>query len=192
MMLPWKPRQLDIGFTSGRDPVSCIFNRGSGAGAKNMFNMTIPTHVFLTSYDHGEWLATEATEDGLEEDSIAKYFGTKRFKPRLHSVYRWRGFDNKDVREDVLRHLAELRQKDLGYDYRGAVRCNKVIRKLFPFIKESKSKQYCSENVFQVMKWKGLEGYPARWDLDDPHPYPLQRFLAMRGEFGLLYENNSL
>lgn len=188
MNLPWKPRALDVVFTSGRDPISCIFNRGSGAGFKNMFKMQYPTHVLWATPEHGQWLATEMLLCGIKEGSLEKYLTGKRFRPFIHSVYRWAGFDDPEVREDVLRFLAQLRQKRKKYDLFGAIRCNKFVRKWMPFIKESQSGDYCSENIFTILKWKGLKGYPSRWNLHDPHPYPLQRFMALHREFMLHYE----
>ena len=73
-MIPFKPQELDIFFTSGRNPLGCLLNRASGAGLKNAFNYNIPTHTGFMTIDHGQWFATELTEDGIEEDSFLLYF----------------------------------------------------------------------------------------------------------------------
>jgi len=189
MILPWNPKELDIVFTSGRDPVSCIFNRSSGAGIGHAFDYTVPTHVFFTTFDSGQWFATELTEDGIEEDSLEKYITKRRFKARLHSVYRWPMLGETDTRERVLQYLAELRQRDHGYDWIGAIRCNRVVRRLFPRLRDSKAREYCSENVFSVLKWQGWKAFPHRWLDKAPHPFQLLRAIMLDTTFSLMYEN---
>lgn len=185
----FQPQELDIFFTSGRDFASCVFNRSSAVGFKRRRDYTVPTHTGFLTHEDGQWFCTELNEDGIESDSSSKYIDvTRKNKSAFHSVYRWTGFSSDSVVEAVLQHLAALRQQDSGYDWFGAIRCNRFVRRFLPFIKESKKKQYCSENVFQMLKWKGLVGYPKKWDSHDPHPHFLNRFMALNGAFKLIWE----
>jgi len=188
MIPPWNPRELDIVFTSGRDPVSCIFNRASGAGLRHAFDYSVPTHVFFMTFDHGQWMATELTEDGIEEDSFEKYLTEKRFRARLHSAFRWSGFGEESVRAHVLANLAEARQKDSGYDWIGAIRCNRIVRRIFPNLRESKTKYYCSENVFSVLWHQGWTRFPRHWTEKAPHPAPLLRAIRLDTTFAAMFE----
>jgi hypothetical protein len=126
MNLPFRPEPLDIFFTSGRDFISCVFNRASAVGWRRRRDYSVATHTGFLTHDHGQWFATELTEDGIEEDSFQKYLVGRKCK--LHSVYRWAGFQLPEVRTRTLAHLAQLRQQDRGYDWRGAIACNRFFR----------------------------------------------------------------
>lgn len=190
MNIPFKPRELDIAFTSGRDPVSCYFNRTAAAGWSRRRDYTVCTHVLFMTLDHGQWMATEMQLRGIVEGSFDKYLVGR--KSKLHSVYRWDGFDDPEVRARVLAHLAYLRQQKKRYDLRGAILRNRVVRFLFPFIKENKETEYCSENITRILIWQGWQGYPPHWKTDEPHPYPLYLNMSMDTSFRLVYENTKL
>lgn len=168
-------RPMDIFFTSGNSANPwTLANRVAGAGWKHAYDRDIPTHTGFITHSYGQVFCTELTEDGIEEDSAAKYLRSAR-RDRMIAIYRWSGFDDEDKRGHALGRLAYLRQLDCGYDWRGAIGI------ALPFLKHNERREYCSENVFTILKKYGWTGYPDKWNVFAPHPWPLMREITPDG-----------
>ena len=185
-------QDLDIGFTSGRNNPWTILNRGSGAGFRHAFDRSYPTHTLLRTSEEHQVMATELTEDGIEEDSMMKYIRDGK-NGKLLDIYRFKGWTAETVLA-AKKHLAELRQIDAPYSFWEAIGKNKVIRKLFPRLtsRHNKTRMTCDENVFTVHRdFGGWTGYPMVWDIDSRlfHPTTLRNVIRADKQFKLVYSS---
>lgn len=173
-----KMRDLDIFMSTNNFPSSWVV-RGVVDGWKNMFNKVIPIHTGFLTKDHGQFFATEMRLSGIDNESLEKY---RKKNNCITSVWRWKGFDDKGNRDAAGGYLARLRRKQIEYDFGGLFGFTKVLRKVFPWIKNSKSKDFCSENVFRVLKRHGLTNWFKPWEKKPPSPSQLLNWFKQHSE----------
>ena len=176
---PDKMRGMDAFFTTSIKPSGAVI-RLTVNGPHRMFDMDIPTHTGFCTEDHGQFFASEATPRGFIESSFDKY---KKRWDRMHSVWRWDGFNDDDIRYAAQSHLARLRRNRVKYDWRGLLPFVPWIRRTMPWIKQDPTKDFCSENEFSVFKRYGLKDYPKQWDKRPPSPYALITHFCERDDF---------
>jgi len=176
---PDKMRGTDVFFTTSAKPSGAII-RMTVNGIHKMFDMDIPTHTGFATEDHGQYFASEATPRGFVESSFDKY---KKRWDRMHSVWRWDGFDDEEVRYAAQAHLARLRRNRRKYDWRGLLPFVPAVRRWFPWVRQNPKRDFCSENVFTVCKRYGLKDYPKQWDKRPPSPHALITHFCERDDF---------
>ena len=183
-------KPLDIGFTSGRNNPWTILNRGSGAGFKHCLDRRYATHTFFFTLDNGMPFATELNEDGIEEDSAAKYL-TDGKSGKLIAIYRYRHWTEAGL-INAHDRLVHLRQLDRPYSWLEAVGKNPVMRKLFPkFTARHNDRETCDENIFTILKnYTAWSDYLASWVADSRnlHPHKLRTAMVVQPQnFDLIW-----
>jgi len=184
-----KLRGMDIFFSNGRSPhnfvvrLACGAVDGVGAALRGWRSRSMADHAGYLTTRHGQFFPTELTPSGIREGTMEAYRGRA---PRIVAVYRWAGFDVRDLRTVGEQHLAVMvrhhMERGIGYDWWGAIRSSWLGRRLLPFAKDSAGRNYCSENVLEVLSAFGCPGpYPA---MDNPEE--LRRWMASRPDFALV------
>jgi hypothetical protein len=147
---------LGVGFSRGADVIGFLIALVRG-GWKAAFDLSFPTHAFVITEDHFQKFSTEETITGLNEDSLEEY--TKNDK--IVAMYYWAGWDKQDgeytKKEWAQQYLAKIRRKrkeNSRYDFIGLLSFLPVIGK---YIKPSKNRQWCSENVASIHKLFGAK-----------------------------------
>ena len=157
---------LAIGFTRADDLFGKLISYFSKSKDKGS-----PTHAFIVTEDHGQLFATEETAQGLRENTLETYTALDN---RIVCMYYWKGFDDRNVRENVMRCLAETRRRageNSLYDFAGLL---SFVPFLKIFFKPDPKKQWCSENCASIMKMFG-----ATW-IHDTCVTPLALMNMMR------------
>ena len=163
-------RGMDAFFSHGRRPhnavvrFACEMRNGLARALRAVGNRNTPDHAGFLTTDHGNFWATELTPKGLRSTALEEY---REKWPRIICIVRWSGFDDESVRNAAEAYMATERRRafeeQIGYDLGGAIRSSWLGRRLMPWLKDSRKKNYCSENVLEVWKRFGLKGpYPMR------------------------------
>lgn len=170
-------RQGDTGFTHGRRFRSVVIRyalawdntkAGRAAARKAVHDVNYPNHSFNVQDVFGQKYPYEAGPRGYEEGSFQDY---RTKNDSIVAVYRWRGFDDDEVRAHgakVLELWTRRGKEHRKYDLGGAVSSTKLGRLLLPWAKPSADELYCSEGSLHLHVICGILGEVLPVDVD-PH-----------------------
>lgn len=178
-----KLRNLDLFFsTCDIHPLAILTNIQS-KGFSHAFDFEIPTHSGLITDNRKIFFTTEETLKGLSEGVLNEY--NKKHK-QIIRVFRWKGFDDSEIREQAMHCILLARQKPIPYDFLTLFtypQCLRWLRKFFKKTIDNSESEICSEVLFRLCKKFGLTGYPLEWDIIPPSPYLLMQFVLTCDQF---------
>jgi hypothetical protein len=173
---------MDIFFSTGKALVRYATAREAGRRAawRAMRNKdrNYAGHAGFITTQHGQLFISEMTPRGMRENPFEVYRGRKN---RIIEVYHWSGFNYLDVRRKGEERMAWLRRKgrELKYDWWGAITSSWLGRKVFFWKRNDPERDFCSENVINVLSYCGHPGpFPE-------HQYPeeVRQWMRSRSEF---------
>ena len=136
---------------------------------------TMPNHAGFLYSIRGQWFAAEVAGRGITLTSLDKYRTDKNVI--LHTM-RYDQFENVTVREKFMDEMSLWirRRQDTGYDLWGALSASIGLHKIFPWLKNDKKKEFCSEDVYSWLKKFGAV-FPLTWEKHPPNPLQLYQWM---------------
>jgi len=112
---------------------------------------TVPNHGGNIHDRWGQKYPVEAARKGYEENNLDEYRTRRAW---ITDVFRWRGFDDEEVRKHAAQVL-ELwcrRNNRVKYDLPGAIMSSKLGRFLFGrWMKNDPNELFCTEGIFYLL-----------------------------------------
>lgn len=174
---------------------------GREAARKAMKDKNFPNHSGSIHESWGQKYAVEASPRGYIRGDLDDY---RTDSCRIVQVYRWRGFDNAEIRAHCSMILERWARKATSpkYDWYGAIVSSPLGRYLFSAKqREAASRLFCSEGVVYLHAMCGIaggrillpetplaevraliQGSPREFPLSF-NPYDVLRWQAQRSDF---------
>ena len=175
-----KFRSGDIFFSHGCDFIgNCIRLGETGKFRWTDSDLSIVNHAGFLLSIYGQIFCAEVAGKGIILNSVDIY---RKAGNQIIEVYRPKVFDSKDMMDYFERYIAlwVRRKQDSGYDFGGAVTASTWFKKLFPFIKNEKGREFCSEDVYTTMRDRFNPNFPSEWVNNPPNPLQLELWLKHR------------
>jgi len=176
-----KLKPMDVFFSHSKKPSGALIRLAQTLSFRAVSDEALPNHTGIVTESHGQLFATEMGPKGIAENSLEKYTTTKN---QIIRVFRWVGFSKKTVSEYGLKELSRLRRKQLDYDWFGAALSSPLGKALFGwFAKNDKNSDFCSENVFSILRKCGYLSFPLFWEKEPPSPLQMFYWLSRSPDF---------
>jgi len=167
-----KLRSGDVFFSNASSIIGAAIRVGEKPAWESITDRSMPNHAGQIYDLYGQKVAAEITPNGFRIDSLEIY---RKPSNQIVSIWRWDGLDVDKYNQYIATWVR--RRQDRGkYDYWGALRASPWIRRVLPWLRDSKRTEFCSENVAETFRTMGAV-LPLIWQDCPPNPYELYQWI---------------